>query len=146
MIGHPSRARTAITVFVLAVALTGCATAPAQLKDSAAERLQSGVQDVTASAATGDLAGARSALGDLQADLLAAAAAGEVTGQRSAQIQSAINLVDADLDAAIEASKPVETVAPAPEPIPTPTPTKDAKPGKGDGKDGDEEHGKDKDD
>ena len=140
-------ARTALAVVILSVALSGCASAPDALAQATADRLQAGVRSVTAAASAGDFASAQSALDSLQADLLDAASAGDVTGSRSAEIQSAINLVGADLDAAsaaaIEAAKPT--------PTPTPTPTKDSKPGKGNDKDDkddddDKKGGKGKDD
>ena len=133
-------ARTALAVVILSVALSGCASAPDALGQATADRLRAGVGSVTAAASAGDFEGAQAALESLQADLLAAASAGDVTGSRSAEIQSAINLVGADLDAAsaaaIEAAKPT--------PTPTPTPTEDSKPGKGDDKDDDKDDDDDK--
>jgi hypothetical protein len=132
-------ARAAIAVVILSVTVSGCASTPDALKQATADQLQAGVLSVTTAASAGDFGSAQAALDSLQADLLAAAAAGDVTGSRSAEIQSAINLVGADLDAAsaaaIEAAKPT--------PTPTPTPTKDSKPGKGDD---DKKGGKGKDD
>lgn len=136
----PRASRAAIAAVILAVTLSGCAGDPSALGQSTAERLQTGVRAVATSAAAGDYTSAQSALDTLQAGLLAASAAGEVTGERSARIQSAINLVGADLNAALEAAKP----APALTQTPTPTPTKDSKPGKGNDKDDDKKsNGKD---
>jgi hypothetical protein len=115
-----NRTVTARAIAVLAgmtlavVSLTGCSNAPADLSASTASRLQTGVLAVSTQAAGGDYAAAQSALGAVQGDLLAAAAAGSVSSQRAAQIQAAINLVGADLSAAIEASKPTPTSEPAP--------------------------------
>ncbi|TFC50145.1 hypothetical protein E3T26_11730 [Cryobacterium sp. TMT1-21] len=102
------------TVFLVAATLTGCSNTPPALDPAIAGKLQSGVQEVSTDAAAGDFEGAKSALVAVQADLLTAAAAGQVTAERSAQVQSALNVVSADLDAAIIASKPEPTVAPAP--------------------------------
>lgn len=132
MIRYGSLSRAAIVGVVLAVALSGCAGAPTSRENAAAKRLRAGVQGVSASAAAGDFSSAQSALDALEADLLTATAAGDVTGIRSAQIQSAINLVGTDLDAAIEAAKPV--VIDTPTPAPAPAPAKDDKPGKDDNK------------
>lgn len=129
-------ARAAIAVVVLSAALSGCAGTPDDLAPATADRLQDGVRSVTAAASAGDFASAQAALDSLQADLLDAASAGDVTGSRSAEIQSAINLVGADLDAASEAA--IEAAKPTP--TPTPTPTEDSRPGKGDDK-GDDDKG-----
>lgn len=108
-----ARAVAALSGIVLAVmALTGCSNASADLSGSTASELQTGVLAVTTQAAGGDYAAAQSALDAVQGDLLAAAAAGSVSSKRAAQIQSAINLVGADLSSAIEASKPTPTPAP----------------------------------
>ncbi|MGO4689317.1 mucin-associated surface protein [Glaciibacter sp. 2TAF33] len=110
------RSRAALVaagLVVIVASLTGCSNAPADLDNATASRLQTGVFDVSTQAAGGDFAAAQSALGDVQGDLLAAAAAGTVSGARAARIQSAINLVGADLSAAIEASKPTPAPAPA---------------------------------
>ena len=113
---------------LLAVAaLTGCSGAQVDLQESTAGLLQSGVLEVTTAAAAGDYETAQSALNALQAHVLTAAAAGQVTAARSAEIQSAINLVQADLAAAIVASTPT--------PTPTPTPTTDPGDEKGNGND-----------
>jgi len=132
--------RAAIAVVILSLTLSGCASAPDALKQSTADQLQTGVQSVTAAASAGDLRGALAALDELQADLLRKVSAGEVTGSRSAEIQSAINLVGADLDAAIEASTP------APPPVPAPEPTMSSKPGKGDDNDDKDDKDNDNDD
>ena len=140
--------RAAIAVVILSVALSGCASTPDALAQATADRLQAGVRSVTAAASAGDFESAQSALDSLQADLLAAASAGDVTGSRSAEIQSAINLVGADLDAASAAA--IEAAKPTPTPTPAPAPTKESKPGKGDDKgnddDDDDKGGKGKDD
>ena len=111
------RARLSIAlaaVIVVASALTGCSSPPPDLQQTTATQLQAGVQTLTAAAAAGDLEAAQASLDAVQADLLAAAAAEKVSAARAAEIQSALNLVSADLAAAVEASQPEPTVAPAP--------------------------------
>jgi hypothetical protein len=139
MSAHRTRALV-VTAFLLLGTLTGCAGGSSDLATSTANRLQSGVLQVTTQSASGDFAGAQSSLSALQADLLTAAAAGQVTAERSARIQSAINLVSADLAAALAANTP----PPAPAPTVTveaPAPTDSGngnsdndKPGKGNDK------------
>ena len=106
-------------VTLVASTLTGCGSTPPDLQQSTATQLQAGVQDVTVAAAAGDFDAAQVSLEAVQADLLTAAAADEVSAARAADIQSALNLVFADLTAAIEASEPEPTVAPVPAPRPT---------------------------
>lgn len=116
------RARLTIAlsaVVLVASALTGCASTPPDLQPGTATQLQAGVQSVTAAAAAGDFEAAQASLEAVQSDLLTAAAADQVSAARAADIQSALNLVSADLISAIEASKPEPTVAPAPAPSPT---------------------------
>jgi ribosomal protein S20 len=118
------RARLTIalaSVVLVAVALTGCSSTPPDLQQSTATQLQAGVQNVTAAAAAGDFEAAQASLEAVQSDLLTAAAADGVSAARAADIQAALNLVSADLLAAIEASKPEPTLAPAPVPSPTQT-------------------------
>ncbi|TFC81238.1 hypothetical protein E3T23_07100 [Cryobacterium cheniae] len=117
------RARLTIAVaavVLVASALTGCSNTPPDLQQSTATQLQTGVQNVTAAAAAGDFAAAHDALEAVQADLLTAAAADQVSAARAAEIQSALNLVSADLVSAIEASRPEPTVEPAPAPSEAP--------------------------
>lgn len=121
MIVSRSRSRfvlVAAGLLLTLTALVGCSGAQADLQESAAGRLQSSVLEVTTAAAAGNYETARLALNALQAHVLTAAAAGQVTAARSAEIQSAINLVQADLTAAIVASTPT----------PTPTPTRTEEP------------------
>ena len=121
----------AASVLIVSAALTGCAGDEPQLTASAAEQLQSGVLAVTTAAAAGDFSTAKSALATVQDDVLAAADAGDVTAERASEIQAAIELVAADLDAAIAKGTPAPTKAPEPttepapsaEPTPEPTPT-----------------------
>ena len=123
----------AAVVFV-ASALAGCGGTPPDLQQGTATQLQTGVQTVTAAAAAGDFEAAQASLEAVQADLLTAAAADQVSAARAADIQSALNLVSADLTSAIEASKPEPTVAPAPAPAPDEPTSVDKGDDKGDGK------------
>lgn len=116
-------------LLLVAAALTACAGPAPELAPPTAEKLQSGVLEVSTAAAAGDFTGAQSALTAVQADLLTAAAAGQVSAARSAAIQSAINLVTADLADAIEAATPTPT------PTATPTSTPEPSVDKGDKKD-----------
>jgi hypothetical protein len=100
-------------VLLLASTMTGCSNTAPELQQATATQLEAGVLKVTVAAAAGEFTDAQTALDAVQADLLAAAAADRVSAARSAQIQSAINLVTADLTAAIDESTPT----------PTPTPT-----------------------
>ena len=120
----------AATLLIAGSALTGCSGGEPELKAAAAKQLQSGVLTVTTAAADGDFATAQSALANVQADVLAAAAAGDVTKERSQEIQAAIKLVSADLEAAIDAETPPPTEAPEPteEPAPSEEPTTEPEP------------------
>lgn len=119
-----ARLNIALAAAVLvASALTGCGSTPPELQQTTAVQLQAGVQKVTAAAAAGDFEAAQASLEAVQSDLLTAAAADEVSAARAADIQSALNLVSADLVSAIEATKPEPTVAPAPAPAPAPSET-----------------------
>jgi len=93
---------------IVVAALSGCAPAEVPLQQATAAQLQKGVLDVTKTSAAGDFAGAQAALTAVEADLRTAAASDQVTADRAAEIQSAINLVAADLAkevAAAEAAK-----------------------------------------
>jgi hypothetical protein len=109
---------------VVASALGGCASATPNLDPDTAQALQSGVMAVSTAAAAGDFATAQADLATVRGTL--AASADTLTAERTQQIQTAIDLVDADLAAAIEASLPAEpapTRTPSETPSKTPTPT-----------------------
>jgi hypothetical protein len=123
----------AVTCAVAVVtALSGCAQTEPGIDSAVSAALQASVSDVTQAAADGDPEGALAALDVLEAQLKEDTASGAIGADRSAQIQASIDLVRADLTAAL------------PEPSPTPTP--DEKNGKGNGKDEDKGNKKDKDD
>jgi hypothetical protein len=103
-----------------ALLLTGCAGSPATLEPVSASQLQAGVLKVTTSAAAGDFSTAQAELAAVQADLLAASAADQLTASRASQIQAAIDLVRADLAAAITASLPTPVATRTPS---SPTPS-----------------------
>jgi len=103
---------------IVAGALTGCAPSSTALSHDAAAAMQRSVASVADSAAAGDSSSALAMLDGLQAQLDRAIADGDVSAARAAAIQSAIDLVRADL-------QPVSV--PAPEPATTtPADTGDA--------------------
>ena len=98
-----TRILTALVMVTLgAVTISGCAAQP-ELDGSVAGDLQSSVLLVATSAAEDDTASALEQLDALQKELDAAVADGSVAQERATTIQSAIDLVRADLDA-IEAA------------------------------------------
>ncbi|MBG6215376.1 MAG: hypothetical protein LH475_11150 [Cryobacterium sp.] len=100
------RNRLTVTVsgLLLLLPLAGCAAEPVDLHASTAKNLQAAMLDITEAAAAGDFGDAQSLLTHMQANLRTAAAAGQVSAERSASIQSAINLVSADLTVEIDAA------------------------------------------
>ncbi|MGV8851148.1 MAG: hypothetical protein ACOH1M_01100 [Rhodoglobus sp.] len=123
-----------VAVALVAVVLAGCSQTAPEIDADAASRMQASVAAVTQAAAVGDAEGALIALEALEAQLKLDTESGAISAERSAQIQASIDLVRADLIAAL------------PAPSPTPTPTSDEKDNKG--KDEDDDKGKkgDKDD
>ncbi|EAR24991.1 hypothetical protein A20C1_06906 [marine actinobacterium PHSC20C1] len=121
----------ASAVALVTAALTGCSQAAPEIDSDAASRMQASVSAVTQAAAVGDPEGALTALDALEAQLKLDTESGAISAERSAQIQAAIDLVRADLTAAL--------------PAPSPTPTSEEKDEKGKGKD-DEKGKKDKED
>ena len=101
-------------------ALTGCTQPPPDISSAEAVKLQTSVMAVTKAAAGGQIAAAISALDALQAKLQEAAASGTVTANRYTRIKASIDLVRADLTAALP---------PTPTPTPTPTVTQTQAPG-----------------
>jgi len=94
---------------LVTAALSGCAPTEPGLDSVSASRMQESVAAVTQAAAAGDPAGAIAALDSLEAQLKEDTASGAISADRSAQIQASIDLVRADLTAAL------------PEPSPTPS-------------------------
>lgn len=94
--------------------LGGCASNQPTFDPAAAEDLQASVLAVSEASASGDLQGALTRLDELTVAVNDALARGAITPERHQAIVSAIDLVRADLAAAIEAAKP--------KPTPTPTP------------------------
>lgn len=105
----------------MATILTGCGAATPSIDADTAAALQSGVLAVSVAAAAGDFATAQSELTAVRGTL--EASADKLTAARTTQIQTAIDLVDADLAAAIAASAPAE---PAPTETSTPVNTEDS--------------------
>ncbi|MGV8857900.1 hypothetical protein [Rhodoglobus sp.] len=119
----------AVSAMVLVAAtITGCSQETPVINADAASRMQASVAAITQAAAVGDPEGALVALDALEAQLTLDTESGAINAERSARIQSIIDLVRADLTAAL------------PEPAPSPTPTQDEKGGKGNKKD-DEDKG-----
>lgn len=120
---HPVTLRTRLGlalagVAVITTALSGCTSSATSLDADTAAALQNGVMAVSVASAAGDFTTAQAGLGDVRATL--AAAADRLSAARTAQIQTAIDLVDADLAAAIVASAPpVPAQTPAPAPVST---------------------------
>ena len=123
-----TRVATITCTVALVVALSGCALMPHGPESPAALRMQSSVSAVTQAAAAGDPAGAIAALDALEAQLKQDTASGAISADRSARIQASIDLVRADLTAA----------------LPTPSPTPTDKHGNKGGDKGDGGGGKDK--
>ncbi|WP_010203692.1 hypothetical protein [Salinibacterium sp. PAMC 21357] len=99
--------------FVLAVWLSACAPTSPDFDSDAASLLQSSVAIVTDAAAVGDPVAALAALDVLQAQLNENTSTGAIGAERSARIQASLDLVRADLTAALPAPSP--TTAPADE-------------------------------
>ncbi|WP_341953441.1 hypothetical protein [Salinibacterium sp. TMP30] len=100
---------------LITAALSGCAPTEPELDSVSASRMQESVAAVTQAAAAGDPAGAIAALDALEAQLKEDTASGMIGADRSAQIQASIDLVRADLTAAL----------PEPPPAPSQEGTKD---------------------
>ncbi|KQV05204.1 hypothetical protein [Leifsonia sp. Root112D2] len=132
------RARLGIVaVVLLASTLSGCTATKAEIGTSVAKSLEASVMTVTKSAAAGDPAAALLALAALQTQLTRATASGAVSADRQARIQASIDLVRADLTAALP-PKPAPTITQTTAPSSNDGPdTKDDKgaPSKGKGKD-----------
>lgn len=114
---------------LVTAALSGCAPTEPGLDSSAASKMQESVSLVTEAAAAGDPVGALAALDALEAQLKEDTASGAISADRSARIQASIDLVRADLIAAL----------PEPEPVPT-----EEDPGKSGDKGNDKEDKEDK--
>lgn len=123
----------ASVAFALVGGLASCAADPDIAADTAAS-YRAQVVTIAERAVAEDYAGALAELDALVAAVDAAAAAGELDAERAQQIRDAVQLVRADLDAAIAAAVP----APAPEPEPAPAPAPEPAPVDG-GDDGDDD-------
>lgn len=118
----PLRARLGMAlagVVLITTALAGCSADAPEFDADTAQALQSGVLSVSVAAAAGDFATAQAELSAVRGTL--ASSADRLTASRTTTIQTAIDLVDADLAAAIAASavpvepdKPEETAKPQP--------------------------------
>lgn len=122
------RLASLVATVALAAVLAGCAAVPQPLSRQASTDLQAGVVAVAESAASGDQTSALARLDELQQSLAEAVTAGDVTAERAASIQSAIDLVRADLQPA-----PAPSVEPVPQPTADPTVTDDGNDNSGPG-------------
>ncbi|MDJ0376561.1 mucin-associated surface protein [Cryobacterium sp. PH31-L1] len=93
-----------VSGLLLLLPLAGCAAEPVELQATTAENLQSAMLGITEAAADGNFTEAQSLLTAMQGNLRTAAAGGQVSAARSESIQTAINLVSADLTVEIEAA------------------------------------------
>lgn len=126
----------------LTLVFSGCAQADSDLNSESAGELQSLVVSVAETAATGDYAAAMAELDALQAVLDTARGQGDVSDERGATIQTAIDVVRADLVQAAESatpSAPVEEPVEAPAPVTPVAPEPDEDEGNEDGS-GDEDN------
>jgi ribosomal protein S20 len=114
--------RLVVVVALALLALAGCSAAPTDLESTAATDLQTAVVAVATPAAAADYETAITQLDEVQARLDAAIEDGAVSASRAAQIQSAIDVVRADLEAALAEEQ--ETATPE-------EPAEPTKPGKG---------------
>ncbi|MEV8253233.1 hypothetical protein AB0O95_04615 [Rhodoglobus sp. NPDC076762] len=129
----PRSILAAVIAGALAVSLSACAPTAPDFDPDAASLLQTSVADITDAAAAGDPAAALAALDILQEQLNESTATGAIGAERSAQIQASIDLVRADLIAAL------------PEPAPTADPEDEATSnGNGNGSDNGNGNGNDK--
>jgi len=101
------------------LSLAGCATTPPELSSTVSADMQNAVVSIAESAATGDATGALQHLDALQQQLDAALADGSVSEARASAIQSALDVVRADLQS------PAPIVEPSTEPTADPGTTDD---------------------
>lgn len=97
-------------VVLFAVVLSGCAPTVPGIDSAAATQLKTSVSAVTQAAATGNPANAIAALDTLETQLRQSTASGAINADRSARIQASIDLVRADLTAALPTPSPTPTV------------------------------------
>ena len=111
VVGQVTARVVAVTCAAILVtaALTGCAPTEPGLDSAAASKMQESVSLVTEAAAAGDPTGALAALDALEAQLKEDTASGAISADRSARIQASIDLVRADLTAALPKPEPTQT-------------------------------------
>mgnify|MGYP003649960988 FL=1 len=110
-LGLPRSIVAAGAALVLVLSLNACAPGSSEFDTDAASLLQSSVADVTDAAAAGDPAAALVALDVLQEQLNENTSTGAIGAERSARIQASLDLVRADLTAALP--DPTPTADPA---------------------------------
>jgi hypothetical protein len=106
-----------VSLVAVSLMLAGCADTGTDISSAASQDLQNAVVLVAETAAAGDTAGAVAALDAVQTRLDEGQADNSITAERGASIQSAIDLVRADLTATLE-NAPSETPT-TPEPVAT---------------------------
>lgn len=108
------RSTAALVIGALLLMLTGCAAPAPEIDPSTVERLTAGVLAVSTDAAAGDPTAASAELDGVQAELDAAIADDAITAARATRIQTAIDLVRADLVEALTPVPPTEATTPEP--------------------------------
>lgn len=135
------RGTLASSVFVVVIALTGCAPQQSDYGSETAELLQGEVLEVSQLSANSDFGSALVALTELEVSLKDARAREMLTEERFESVTAAVALVRTDLEAAIAAQAP-----PAPEPEPEPEggggAGEDGEDGEGEGNSGKGNNGK----
>ena len=96
----------AAAVLAVTLALTGCAAQEPDYDPKVADRLQAEVLEVSQLSAAADYSAAMLALAELEVELKDALARGAITAERYESVMAALNLVRADLQAAIDALTP----------------------------------------
>lgn len=124
---------SAATVLLTAGILAGCAATPTDLHPDAAAKLQTRLQSLARAAADNNLPAAKTELDLFASDASTAAANGEISPARHQEIQNAIDLIRADLDAMT--ATPTPTSSPT---VQTPAPAAPQPPAKGKGKNKDD--------
>ncbi|MEO7006138.1 MAG: hypothetical protein ABI275_01750 [Terrimesophilobacter sp.] len=95
---------------LVTAALSGCAPVAPGIDSAAASKMQASVSAVTQAAAANDPSRAIAGLDTLEAQLKQDTASGAINADRSARIQASIDLVRADLTAALPTPSPTPTV------------------------------------
>lgn len=111
------RARRLAAVLLAAALVVGagCGSESSGISSTAADELEVAVQDIRAAVARGDLAGASQLAAELEAAVLQWTAMGAITGDRAVRITGAIDGLETELAARMQATTttaPPTTAAP----------------------------------